>query len=53
MRARGALRGGGSKEGHKMKEVGTYEAPAFEIRENVAGLLGRQKGSYCPPKGSR
>jgi hypothetical protein len=27
-----------------------YEAPAVEIRENVTGLLGHQKGSYCPPK---
>jgi hypothetical protein len=26
-----------------------YEAPAVELRENVAGLLLIQNGSYCPP----
>ena len=24
-------------------------SPAIERRENVNGLLGSQKGSYCPP----
>jgi len=28
----------------------TYTSPAIERRENVAGLLGAQEGSYCPPK---
>jgi hypothetical protein len=27
-----------------------YSAPAIERRESVTGLLGRQKGTYCPPK---
>jgi hypothetical protein len=26
-----------------------YTSPAIERRENVNGLLGSQKGSYCPP----
>jgi hypothetical protein len=26
-----------------------YTSPAIERRENVNGLLGAQKGSYCPP----
>ncbi len=26
-----------------------YTAPAVERRENVAGMLSRQRGSYCPP----
>ena len=30
--------------------VGAYEAPAVERRENVAGLLSPQRGSYWPPK---
>lgn len=28
-----------------------YQAPAVERSESVTGLLGHQKGSYCPPKG--
>ena len=27
-----------------------YESPAIERRENVAALLGDQKGSYWPPR---
>jgi hypothetical protein len=26
-----------------------YTSPAIERRESVTGLLGSQKGSYCPP----
>ena len=32
-----------------MQEASKYAAPAVELRENVAGLLLVQKGSYCPP----
>jgi hypothetical protein len=35
--------------GNTRLEAHAYAAPAIARVEGVAGLLGRTKGSYCPP----
>lgn len=34
---------------NQVESAEAYAAPAIERREEVSGLLGASKGSYCPP----